>query len=218
MRDVPRPQTLSYEQRGFAKWRLQLVGKVALSLLTFAALLVVVQIGYRWLEQYRLYSKQNALISAPRPADQIAVLIPATPPSASDSAQPASKPSPAEHSTIFARVLRASDGTERLVALSIDTNPIGDHGGWTVIITAELQQPAGVRSSESPQVRRVDALRALVRPHERLEIFYAKPNDVDLPQLSIRYELDDQPGTIDGWLLPGGVFKLEVRDGPLRDR
>ena len=45
-------------------------------------------------------------------------------------------------------------------------------------------------------------------------IFAAQFDDKDQSHFTIKYEIDDQPGTIDGWLQVDDSVKLQIRDGP----
>jgi hypothetical protein len=49
-------------------------------------------------------------------------------------------------------------------------------------------------------------------------LFAGQPDPNDASHFTIAYECDGQKGTIDGWLMNDDSVKLEVRDGPLRDK
>jgi hypothetical protein len=47
-----------------------------------------------------------------------------------------------------------------------------------------------------------------------LRLFAGQPDPNDDSHFTIRYEVDNQPGTIDGWLQADDTIKLQIRDGP----
>lgn len=49
-------------------------------------------------------------------------------------------------------------------------------------------------------------------------LFAGQPDAQDESHFTMSYECDRQRGTIDGWLMNDDTVKLEVRDGPLRDK
>ncbi len=49
---------------------------------------------------------------------------------------------------------------------------------------------------------------------QRVRFYAGQPDPNDPSHFTIRYEVNDQPGTIDGWLHFGSVVELKVRDGP----
>jgi len=51
---------------------------------------------------------------------------------------------------------------------------------------------------------------------DKVRVFNGQPDPSDASHFTIGYEVDGQPGTIDGWLTDDGIVKLEVRDGPAK--
>ena len=52
----------------------------------------------------------------------------------------------------------------------------------------------------------------------RVRIFAAQPDLADTSHFTMAYEIDGQPGTIDGWLDPYDRVRMQVRDGPAQDQ
>lgn len=52
------------------------------------------------------------------------------------------------------------------------------------------------------------------RPAGSLRMFAGQPDPADASHFTIGYELNGQPGTVDGWVVNGGRVNLRVRDGP----
>jgi hypothetical protein len=50
------------------------------------------------------------------------------------------------------------------------------------------------------------------------KLFGGQPDPNDESHFTIAYESNGEKGTIDGWLMNDDTVKLEVRDGPLRDK
>jgi hypothetical protein len=49
-----------------------------------------------------------------------------------------------------------------------------------------------------------------------LRLFWGQPDSDHADHFTIGYRLNDQPGTIDGWLKDDGQLELKVRDGPAK--
>ena len=45
-------------------------------------------------------------------------------------------------------------------------------------------------------------------------VYFGQADPKDASHFTIKYEIDDQPGTIDGWLQADDTVKLQIRDGP----
>lgn len=48
----------------------------------------------------------------------------------------------------------------------------------------------------------------------RVHLFAGQPDPADASHFTLRYDIDGQPGTIDGWLDSFDRVRLQVRDGP----
>src|SRR5262249_19014266 len=57
-----------------------------------------------------------------------------------------------------------------------------------------------------------------LRQEDRLHIFWGQSDPDHGDHFTIGYELNDQRGTIDGWLKDDGQLDLRVRDGPATRR
>ena len=47
-------------------------------------------------------------------------------------------------------------------------------------------------------------------------MYFGQPDPIDLSHFTIKYEIDNIPGTIDGWLQNDDTDKLQIRDGPAK--
>lgn len=61
-------------------------------------------------------------------------------------------------------------------------------------------------------------LKLNLSPADVLRIFAGQPDANDRSRFTIRYELNGEPGTIDGQLIAEGNVRLSVRDGPAMSR
>jgi len=104
---------------------------------------------------------------------------------------------------------RSASGTVRLVLVWADR--IYEEGG--VLLVADSVVPA--TRSQGPRLA-ANTLRVLDcgGPVKSLTIYAGQPDQADPSHFTIGYRLNDQPGTIDGWLLDSGKVKMQVRDGP----
>ena len=55
----------------------------------------------------------------------------------------------------------------------------------------------------------------MLLPHAgHLQMFFGQPDSADAAHFTIKYDIDNIPGTIDGWLQNDDTVKLQIRDGP----
>ena len=53
-------------------------------------------------------------------------------------------------------------------------------------------------------------------PSKTFTLFFGQPDPVNLSHFTMKYEIDNIPGTIDGWLQNDDTVKLQIRDGPAK--
>ncbi len=116
---------------------------------------------------------------------------------------------------IFAHQLKNSSGESRIVMVSVvewrDGNAIADFHPVSercislldLIAPSQIPQPSGFNLTGT-------------LPSEGSKLFAGQPDLADDSHFTIDYEVKDQRGTIDGWLMPDNSVKIEPRDGPLK--
>lgn len=108
---------------------------------------------------------------------------------------------------LFMHGRRSRGGISRLVSVGIMS--LDDYEDLCVEefvpASADVSQPYSSRESDLA-IRRW--------PDQHLTFLAGQPDPTDPSHFTIGYRLDDQPGTIEGWLLDDGAVKLQVRDGP----
>ena len=56
----------------------------------------------------------------------------------------------------------------------------------------------------------------LTESPQTLTLYWGQPDPIDLSHFTIKYTIDNIPGTIDGWLQNDDTVKLQIRDGPAK--
>jgi hypothetical protein len=120
----------------------------------------------------------------------------------------------------FAHARRAEGGSNRLVKVCL---PFVHAGGTPTLYLEPRLRPIFTMLGSNEGLRSMDltgrdALRVRLHPADRFRLFAGRPDPVDEAHFTFRYELNDEPGTIDGYLMPDDSVKIEPRDGPLRNR
>ena len=65
------------------------------------------------------------------------------------------------------------------------------------------------KSTSQPGTLKIDYI-------DQLRVFAGQPDPADTSHFTIHYELDGQPGDIDGWLAGNGIVRLKPREGIVR--
>lgn len=110
--------------------------------------------------------------------------------------------------TLFIHGRRSPDGTRMLVLVSL----------MALEGTEELRADAfaHVTDDEPGLYRRAESQLVLRRwPHDRMTFMSGQPDPKDESHFTIQYRLNDQSGTIDGWITDDGSVNMKVRDGPI---
>jgi hypothetical protein len=58
----------------------------------------------------------------------------------------------------------------------------------------------------------------ILLPGKKSRLFFGQPDPSDASHFTIKYEMDDKPGMIDGWLQSDDTVKLQIRDGPAAEK
>jgi hypothetical protein len=121
---------------------------------------------------------------------------------------------------VFLHARRAKGCDTRLVQVAMFSNT----GQWGIarlldarafiLVTSEPHSRLSIAQLQSSE-----RLSLPVVPNtepDTLRLFAGQADPADESHFTIRYELNGQPGLIDGWLMPDDTVKLEPREGPLR--
>jgi hypothetical protein len=111
---------------------------------------------------------------------------------------------------IFIHERRTSNGVSRLVV--VEEVCAGDNNAGIRHLFAATYEPASLMPGSSIKYQLSRTL-----SHPVMRILDAKPDADDVSHFTITYELDDQRGVIDGWLVDERSVVLEPRDGPLKN-
>ncbi len=119
--------------------------------------------------------------------------------------------------TVFKHGRRSPDGRWWIITTDYHFRALGAHIGFDVA----AKPVYSIFYNE--RVRCAPGLRQPPRPPSppphlagNVDVVYAGQIDADDDaHWTIDYELDSRRGTIDGWVLNGGKFRLEARTGPL---
>jgi hypothetical protein len=108
---------------------------------------------------------------------------------------------------LFLHARHTAGGPVRLVVIAPISVDDAEDLRADVIVPATGAEPMPRQTAESQLV--------MARSFGQHVTFLAgQPDPTDGSHFTIVYLIDDQPGTIDGWLLDAGGVKLQVRDGP----
>jgi hypothetical protein len=108
---------------------------------------------------------------------------------------------------LFLHGRQSPGGTVRLVEVSIMSLDDAE------ILCIDEFVPISANQRDAYQSRQSDVV---VRrwPAQHMTILAGQPDRADPSHFTIAYRLEDQPGTIDGWLSDDGSVRVQVRDGP----
>jgi hypothetical protein len=121
--------------------------------------------------------------------------------------EPPSLPFGIGPSTLFIHGRRSPDGTRMLVLVPL----------MALEDAEELRADtfASVTDDEPGLYHRAESQLVLRRwPHDQMTFMAGQPDPKDESHFTIQYRLNDQSGTIDGWLADDGSVQMKVRDGP----
>jgi hypothetical protein len=119
---------------------------------------------------------------------------------------------------VFLHERRTSNGASRIVAVGY-LHAFGDQARWDRSFVFRVWQPGFGRGY--PEVLHlgdecfIEPL-SILHDKDLLRLYAGQADSTDLSHFTIRYEVNNQPGTIDGWLKDDDTIKLEVRDGPAK--
>ena len=102
-----------------------------------------------------------------------------------------------------------SAGKTRLVAVLTNTKTVVEQrSGIMPYVSLRSLVYSGVRP------RLTDSSLDILCQDGGVRLFAGQPDPTDDSHFTIKYEIDDKPGTIDGWLQADDTVKLQIRDGP----
>ena len=106
---------------------------------------------------------------------------------------------------VFLHGRKSSGGLVRLVVVSIMED--------AEVLCIDEFVPISADQRDAYQTRQSDVV---VRrwPRQRMTILAGQVDPRDSSHFTIGYRLDDQPGTLEGWLMDDGSVRMQVRDGP----
>lgn len=110
----------------------------------------------------------------------------------------------------FLHLRRSSNGNSRLVIVGAGREVVDfAHGGrdGDMLISAWTLFPGESRRVVGTEFRLSETL-------GEKRIFGGQCDEDDPSHFTIKYDINDKPGTIDGWLQPDDTVKLQIRDGP----
>ena len=113
----------------------------------------------------------------------------------------------------------SAGGNTRLIVVSTH-NGFADEEGvhrW-VPLTHLVGTPATSNPASRITFQSFPPLHVRLTMTDRLRLFAGQPDPNDPSHFTIGYELNDVPGTIDGWLQDDDRLKFEYRDGPATTR
>lgn len=110
---------------------------------------------------------------------------------------------------LFLHGRQSSDGTTRLVGVGLMSLEDREDLCSDVLVPASDDETY-------PRPDRQSDLEIGRRPQKPITFMAGQPDPADASHFTIRYSIEDQSGTIEGWLMDGGLVKMRVRDGPAR--
>ena len=119
---------------------------------------------------------------------------------------------------VFLHERRTSNGTSRIVAVGY-LHAFANEARWDRSFVFGVWKPGFGRGyPEVLNLGRECFIEPLRNLHEKdlLRLYAGQADSTDLSHFTIAYEVNGQPGTIDGWLKDDDTIKLEVRDGPAK--
>ena len=111
---------------------------------------------------------------------------------------------------LFLHARQFAGGTPQLLAVRLDR-----YAYETLSIA--IDSPSNASLSRAPECR-VGGNSFSIPPlafKGNLRFYAGQPDPVDLSHFTIRYEIDGEPGIIEGWLTPKGP-DIKIRDGPAK--
>ena len=111
---------------------------------------------------------------------------------------------------VFIHARRSRGGVERLIVVH-ESVVAGGLPGLKALV-AKSYVPASLKPGS-----RLRPIGEHTLQHPAMVIHAGVADTQDASHFTITYELDGQPGTIDGWLVDDRSVVLEVRDGPLKN-
>ena len=116
-------------------------------------------------------------------------------------------------SCAFIHRLRTPGKPWRLVSVPLSpTTPFTPNGQEGVVLTSFVQVPAGLNiASRLRAIGEFNAMSLVLPAAGRLRLYAGQPDATDDSHFTIGYEHDGQNDTIDGFLLPNDMVKLEIR-------
>jgi hypothetical protein len=113
---------------------------------------------------------------------------------------------------------RTTPGTRRGRLALVSCAPLsyggGGRAGRIVEMTGAGLVPATLLPGSEGSLQTRARLHFVLRSDHVLRVFCGQSDPAHADHLTIKYELDGQPGMIDGWLKDDGRVELKVRDGP----
>jgi hypothetical protein len=116
------------------------------------------------------------------------------------------------HGVLYLHRSRDSSGAERLIVVELSYRQHYQLGFdcWD-LLTANPVRAMGLGANDYTFPMPFDAA------DKPLRLYAGQPDPNDPSRFTIRYDLDGQPGTIEGWVNEHGTVSLAAKDGPARE-
>jgi hypothetical protein len=114
----------------------------------------------------------------------------------------------------FLHARHHAHGEERLVGVVFLERQIPTSGDRLLEINALVWRPATWELGSRLELAGLTTLVFTHLDHRRVRIYCGQMDAADASHFTLRYDIDGESGTIDGWLDPFDRVRLQVRDGP----
>jgi hypothetical protein len=121
--------------------------------------------------------------------------------------------------TVLLHARVTPSGRKRLVVIGIENQggqefPTGKLTDRIIRISGSGNVPATLSPASEVQGAARNQLCLYLKSQDVIRLFWGQVDPDHADHFTIGYLLNDQPGTIDGWLKDDGQVDLRVRDGP----